>query len=177
MYNKLKIETMKRKYLILTIFIFLGLFLNAQENLLGKQFYYYKGERFYLEIDYSRISIISEGKLNTEDLRESVNALSFNILEEDESHEKQVVMPLNDVLKKTQNKEIFITEIEFPEILEKTDYHKIILEFSGGHNVIKVMPTYIVSGQRLGISNNFYVKLFKENDRKKLLELAEEYSV
>jgi hypothetical protein len=54
---------MKKKYLILTMFAFLGLFLNAQENLPDRPFYYYNGKRFYLDVDYSRISVISEGKV------------------------------------------------------------------------------------------------------------------
>ena len=42
---------MKNKYFILTIFVFLGLSLCAQqeEKKLEKKFYYYKGEKKYLE--------------------------------------------------------------------------------------------------------------------------------
>lgn len=142
-----------------------------------RQFYYYKGERFYLDIDYSRISVISEGKFNVENIREAVSLSNFKVINEGKNYTRQAVVPLYETSKRTQNKEIFITEIEFSGVLEQTDYHEIIQQFSEGNNVIKVLPTHTVSGQRGGISNNFYVKLFKYNDRNKLLELAEKYSI
>jgi hypothetical protein len=60
---------MKKKNFILTVFVFLCLFLNAQHNPLNRPFYYYKGERFYLDVDSSRISVISEGKFSLDNER------------------------------------------------------------------------------------------------------------
>ena len=168
---------MKKKYLILAIFAFLGLFLNAQENLLDKQFYYYKGERFYLEVDYSRISVISEGKLSLNNEGKTVNSSVFSIKNERRNYTRQNIVLIDEIAKVEQNKEIFIAEIEFPEVLKQTDYQDIIQKLSKDDNSVKIMPTYIVSGQKLGISNNFYVKLFKEEDRNKLFELAQKYSI
>jgi len=168
---------MERKYLILALFVFLGLFLKAQENLLDRQFYYYKGERFYLEIDYSRISIISEGKFSLDNTEKLVNSSTYSIKNEGRNYTRQHIVLIDDNENINQNREIIIAEVEFSEILKQTDYQNIIQLLSKGDNVIKVMPTYTVSGQKLGISNNFYVKLFKEADRNKLFELAEKYSI
>ncbi len=76
-----------------------------------------------------------------------------------------------------QNKEIFISEIEFPETLKQADYYGIIQQLKKEDNVVKTMPAYTVSGQKLGISNNFYVKLFKEEDRNNLFKLAGKYAI
>lgn len=168
---------MTSKYIISIIFVFLGLFLNAQENLPNRQFYYYKNERFYLEIDYSRISVISERKLNIDSIKQSISSFNFNIKKEGKNYTRLAVVPIERTSKTMQNKEVFISEIEFSNVLKKIDYNKIILQFSKEVNVIKVMPTYTVSGQKLGNSNNFYVKLFKGEDRKKLIELAKKHSI
>ena len=86
-------------------------------------------------------------------------------------------MPVDDFSKMMQNEDVFITELEFSEDLHQTAYFEIIQQLSKDDNIVKIMPTYIVSGQKLGVSNNFYVKLFKEEDRNKLFELAEKYSI
>ena len=168
---------MQKKYLILAIFAFSGLLLNAQENLLDRYFYYYKGGKFYLEVDYSRISVISEEKFSFDNERKSVNSSFFSIKNEGRSYTKQNIVLLDETTEIMQNKEIFIAEIEFSEILKQTDYQDIIQQLSKDNNIVKVMPAYTVSGQKLGISNNFYVKLFKEEDRNKLFELAEKHSI
>ena len=172
------IEIMKLcKYLVLAIFAFLGLFLNAQENLLDRQFYYYKGERFYLEVDYSRISVISEGKFNFDNDSKLINSPAFRIKNEGRNYTRQNIVLIDEIANVIQNKEIFIAEIEFTESLKQADYYNLIQQLSKGDNVVKVMPTHTFSNQKLGISNNFYVKLFKEEDRNRLFELAEKYSV
>ena len=168
---------MKKKYFVLAIFVLYGLLLNAQENLLDRQFYYYKGERFYLEVDYSRISVISEGKFNFDNEKKSVNSSAFSIKNEGKSFTRQNIVLTDAIAKMMQNKEIFIAEVEFSEILKQTDYQNIIQQLSKNDNIVKIMPTYTVSGQKLGISNNFYVKLFKEEDRNELFELAKKYSI
>ena len=168
---------MKKKYMILAMLAFLCLFLNAQENLLDRQFYYYKGERFYLEVDYSRISVISEGKFDIDKVTKRDDFFTISIKNEGKSYAGQNVIPVHDISKMIQYEEIFIAEIELLETIKQADYHDIIQQFSKENNVIKVMPTYTVSSQKLGISNNFYVKLFKEEDRSKLFELARKYSI
>ncbi len=168
---------MKKKYLFLTVFAFLGLFLKAQESMSDKQFYYYKGEKFYLEVDYSRISVVSEGKFNAGNTKGSTNSSTFNVKNEGKSYTNQHVVPVDEFSKTMQNKEIFISEIEFPETLKQADYYGIIQQLKKEDNVVKTMPAYTVSGQKLGISNNFYVKLFKEEDRNNLFKLAGKYAI
>ena len=53
-----------RKLYLAFVVLFIGKMLNAQE----KPFYYYKNEHFYLDVDYSRISIISNGDIDSSEL-------------------------------------------------------------------------------------------------------------
>lgn len=43
---------MKRKLFFLVVFLFLGIMTKAQQH-----FYYYKGEKIYLELDLKRVSM------------------------------------------------------------------------------------------------------------------------
>jgi len=49
---------------------------------LDKEFYYYKGEKVYLQIDYYRIYVISEGKFNVDNAKKMVNYPYFSIKNE-----------------------------------------------------------------------------------------------
>jgi len=173
MFNKHLIEIMKKKYLLLIMFGALSLFLNAQQE---KPFYYYKGEKFYLQVDYARISVISEGRFDVDNAK-TLTTQTFSVANEGKSYTMQNVIPIDEDLKMVQYKEIFITEMEFSEMLKQTNYYDIIQQLSKGDNIVKVLPAHTVLGQKLGISNNFYVKLFKEEDRNSLFELADKHSI
>jgi len=168
---------MKKKYFIFTVFAIFSISLRAQDYPPDKQFYYYNGEKFYLQVDYSRISVISDGKFNVDNAKKLVNSSTFRIKTEGRSYTRLNVVPVDEISKAMQNKEIFIAEIEFPEPLKQADYYEIIRQLSKEDSVIKIFPTHTVSDKGMGISNNFYVKLFKEEDRNKLFELAEKYSI
>ena len=163
---------MKQKYFILILLFLFVSSLHAEQELSNEHFYYYKGERFYLQIDYSRISLISEGKLFLDDVKKVLNLPAFNIGSEGRNYTRQNVIPFDENTKRGQDKEIFTTEIEFPKVLDPTGYFEIIQHLSKADNLVKIAPAYTVLGKKLGISNNFYVKLFKEEDLDMLLDLA-----
>jgi len=162
---------MKRKYLFFVLFSLFVCSLSAQQELLEKQFYYYKGKKVYLEIDYSRMSIISEGKISMEDVRKVVDTIDFSIINEHINYTRQNVVPFGEPI----DREIIISEIEFSKNLNQTDYFDITQHLLIVNNILKISPTHTVSRQKLGISNNFYVKLFKEEDLVTLFDLADEY--
>jgi hypothetical protein len=168
---------MKKKYFILTIFVFSGLSLNAQQEPLDKQFYYYRGEKNYISIDFSRISVVSKGKTDVDKVRETVNIPAFKIRNNDKNYTRQNVIPIDENSKMIQNDDLFISELEFSEDLNQTDYFEIIQRLSKDDNIIKVVPAFSPSNHNLGISNNFYVKLFKKEDLNSLFDLAEKYSI
>ncbi|MDR1370846.1 MAG: hypothetical protein LBJ72_12090 [Dysgonamonadaceae bacterium] len=57
---------MKRQYVIVFILIFVCFSLSAQKQAESEPFYYYKGEKIHLQTDFSRLSIISKGEVDTE---------------------------------------------------------------------------------------------------------------
>jgi hypothetical protein len=63
---------MKIKYFIFTFLISAACFAQSQ-NKSEKDFYYYKGEKYYLDVDYSRISIVTKGRISQDAILESVN--------------------------------------------------------------------------------------------------------
>jgi hypothetical protein len=73
--------------------------------------------------------------------------------------------------------DILITEITFPDQVDKTTYANRIQHLQKETNVIKVSPTYVFRDKKMGISNNFYVKLFKEEDKSLFYDLAKKYAV
>ncbi|MCL2042076.1 MAG: hypothetical protein FWG84_08605 [Bacteroidales bacterium] len=169
---------MKKKYFILVMMcVFCCFFLNAQQKIINKQFYYYKGEKVYLSIDYSRVSIVSERKIDMNLCKKVIPQPNCYIKNEKKSYTRQHVIPVNGISKTMQNDEIFITELEFSPSLNQMSYFELIQYLSKEDNIIKITPTFSLSNQNLGISNNFYVKLFKKDDMNDLFDLAERYSI
>ncbi len=161
---------MKAKYFI-PIFFFFSFAMSAQQE----HYYYYKGNKFYLSIDYSRISVISNGKISV-DADKALTLPSFKINNEVKSYTQQNVIPVSKS-SNVQTEGIYISEIEFDNLLKETEYYKVIQSITQKDDVIKVLPTYTVFNKKLGASNNFYVKLFKEEDKNKLFDLAKQYSI
>jgi subtilisin family serine protease len=147
---------------------------NAQQQTTDEQFYYYKGEQFYLQIDYSRLTVISEGKFFADS--QTLNFSPFRIDNEEKSYTKQNLLSIENATD-TERDDIYISEIKFDSVLNKTGFSDAIRHFSEVDNTIKVLPVYTVFNQKVGISNNFYVKLFKKEDRTVLFDLAKKYSM
>jgi len=134
---------MQKNYFILTIFVLLGLSLNAQQGeSLDKLFYYYKGEKNYIAIDFSRISIVSKGKADVDKAREIVNFPDFKVKNNERNYTRQNVIPVDEISKMMQNEEIFIAELEFSEALNQTDYFEIIHRLSKDDNIIRTAPAF-----------------------------------
>ena len=168
---------MKKNCFILTIFILFVLSVNAQQKSLDKQFYYYRGSKVNLQIDSSRVYVISEGKSFINNEKGVIKTKNLIVKHQVQSLTRQNVRSFNGATKIDQNKEIDISEIEFPEKLNQADYFDIVQNLSEDDSVIKVGTAYTIFNKNFGISNNFYVKLFKEDDMNILLELANKYSI
>ena len=156
------------KYIILLIFFFPCLLAQGQPT----TFYYYQGEKFYLGIDYSRISIVSEGEITLDIIKNRVIMPDFNIKNQQKSFTTQNIISLNK-----QKTEIFTTEIDFLNKIDTEKYFSIIQDIQNQESIIKVSPTYTIMDNKLGISNNFYVKLYRTDDAKILYDMAKNYSI
>jgi subtilisin family serine protease len=160
---------------ILVLFFLCCIGGNAQQQTSDKHFYYYKGEKYYLRVDYSRLSIVSEGKFV--DSNKTISQISFSIGNEEKSYTKQNVRSVENISVPKMYDNIYISEMKFDTILNEKEYSLIIQRLLENDNIIKVLPVYIVFNKKVGISNNFYVKLFKREDISVLFDLAEKYSM
>lgn len=106
------------KYIILLLFVFSCLLAQGQPT----TFYYYQGEKFYLEIDYTRISIVSEGEISLDVIENRVIIPDFNIRNQQKSFTTQNIISLDK-----QKTEIFTTEIDFLNKIDTEEYFSIIL--------------------------------------------------
>jgi subtilisin family serine protease len=154
--------------------------INAQQQVQDKHFYYYKGEKIYLQIDFSRLTVISEGKFFVDSETpntKTLNLPSFKIDIEEKSYTKQNVLPVESGTDTKKQDDIYISQMTFDTVLDGTIYSDAIRRFLKVENSIKVLPVYTISNKKLGVSNNFYVKLFKEEDVAVLFDLAKEHSM
>lgn len=156
------------KYIILLISVLFCLLAKGQPT----TFYYYQGEKFYLGIDYSRISVVSEGEIPLDKIKNRVVTSDFNIKNQQKSFTTQNIISLDK-----QKTEIFTTEIDFLNKIDAEEYFSIIQDLQNEESIIKVSPTYTIMDKKLGISNNFYVKLSKTNDVNILNDMAKNYSI
>lgn len=131
-------------------------------------FYYYKGEKFQLQIDSTRYFIISEGLLSLDK--------NITILLTDGNYKSKPLVASIKKLKNVKTMNNYITEISLQkpnkEILQEINNR--INKIS---NVIKILPTYNISNRKIGVSNIFHVKLFREEDFDKLVEISKKYSI
>lgn len=141
-----------------------------------KLFYYYKNERVYLDKDYSRISVVWNSVIDSNEFRRWQMLPIIGVKKMDVDSRKQTFVPI-DKMKSIQDTSFIITEIEFPENTVWQDYEKYVQQILAENNVVKVIPAYMISGQPLSISSKFYVKLFKEEDRYKLAEFAKKHAI
>jgi subtilisin family serine protease len=156
------------KYIILLISVLFCLLAKGQPT----TFYYYQGEKFYLGIDYSRISVVSEGEIPLDKIKNRVVTSDFNIKNQQKSFTIQNIISIDK-----QDIDIFTTEIEFPDKIDNEEYLSIIQNLQNEESILKVSPTYTIMDKKLGISNNFYVKLYRTDDAKVLYNMAKNYSI
>jgi len=114
----------------------------------SEHYYYYQGNKIYLNLDLKRISVNSF----TEDVSFLDRVLSDNFSVSD-------VVPQYGV-----NPAIYYFEIEFSNSLTEVNYHSIINSINTHISIKKTSPTYKINEHKLGCTNSFYVKLKRSDD-------------
>lgn len=141
--NKLKNKSMKKTILLLFIInFFIFQFGNTQSN----YYYYYKGNKVYLELDKARVNIITNQDFNTNETSEI--GLNDYILEQDR------VLSTNKI-----GKTEFINEPTIEDFYQKINLLKNIQNINGLGLYFKKNDS-----TSIGTSNFFYVKLKTIND-------------
>ncbi|MDR1370479.1 MAG: S8 family serine peptidase [Dysgonamonadaceae bacterium] len=163
---------MKKQYLLLFV-LFLSFSLEASQKASDQYFYYYQGEKFHLQIDYSRISVVSNVEIDSVKIE---TPKGWEIKFQRKSYTRQNVILL-DQTSNTKGTDTFISEIELSGSNDSIGYFNTIRQLQKTIGIVKISPTYTVMGQKLGISNNFYAKLSDAGDVDKLHDLAKKYFI
>lgn len=163
----------KNIHLLLCFSLSFCLTLQAQQS----PFYYNKGKKDQLEIDYTRISVVSEGELTSEKVKSKINNSDFvvnkrlkNVLKHDPTSKDKRV-------DQNQDKEIITSEIVFPEKKDSKQYNDFLRDLRKEKDVITTSPTYLYNNQPLGISDKFLVKIRKSSDVTILESFARKYAI
>jgi subtilisin family serine protease len=162
---------MKIKSFIISLIVSATCMVQAQEKP-DIDFYYYKGEKIFLDVDFSRISIVTVGQIASDVIKRSVNQ---PVKIERESKNSTITSIVTD--DKSDISEQYLAEIVFAEPLTKDVYYGIIDQVEKESFVVKASPAYLSHGKETGVSNNINVKLKDQADINVLNELANKYSL
>ncbi|MBL7726963.1 MAG: S8 family serine peptidase, partial [Dinghuibacter sp.] len=160
-----------RQYLVIILLLFSGMAGFAQRN--SEYFYYYKGEKLYLQPDYSTIavSIVSPAKPSW--LTASLNdgAAAVSVLEEDKARANAVVV--DAAAQKKAGTTTWYAEINRKQPYTASEYKEKIQEYKRLNGTVVASPCFITpQGRITGLSGNFYVQLKNKNDIDRLYEQA-----
>jgi len=133
-----------KNILFLIVFFFITLLsVKAQ----SEHYYYYQGDKIYLDLDLKRISVNSF----TQD-----TSFLDRILSNDFS--------IGEVVPQYKSNNLYYFEIEFDNLLSEANYYSVIDNLNANQNVKKVSPAYKINEHKIGLTNNFYVKLKNVDD-------------
>lgn len=147
---------MKKHNIISFIFIIISINLFCQNDLF---YYYYKGEKQYLELDLTKINITTSKDYRFENFNNSLI--------------KEVKTPNKQTSPSTRFGEVRLTSK-----VSQSNYEQIVKAFKDKENIIAVHSNFITpSKKEIGMSSYFYVKLKNPSDFAKLCEIAKQKNV
>ncbi|WP_103864583.1 S8 family peptidase [Aquimarina sp. I32.4] len=163
-------------YKILTlILLFVTVHVFGQEK--SDDFYYYKGEKFFLDVNTKTISISFEGE-NSINSFKSLHSNSEKITEITEDNARATVISIDDKTTNKKHIKSYYMEISMTKDMSKANYYKKIESYKKLPNVLMASPAYMTKGgTEFGLSNNFYVKLRDKNDVDVLYKKAKELDI
>tara|TARA_B110000259_G_scaffold151310_1_gene170954 strand:- start:2766 stop:4985 length:2220 start_codon:yes stop_codon:yes gene_type:complete len=140
-------------------------------------YYYYKGEKVFLDINTQRISISFEGE-NAINSFESLKSSSNEISEIIEDHTRTIVNAIDTKAKQRKNVKTYYLEDYNKTSLSLKEYLNKIESLKKRRNTLMVSPTYKnKESTEFGLTNNFYVKLKNQNDLGLLYKKAKEFNI
>lgn len=142
----------------------------------SEYYYYYNGNRIDLEVDSTHFYVVSEGELQSQSIT-YVRTLGYNISKQVRSSVYNLVTPLPIRRSKESRAEIFLSTVEIPCGLTTSEWGNFFENVRALDNVQQVLPSFKLNGNKVEISNNFYVKLHSEEDVGELREMANLHNV
>ena len=160
---------MKIKFYISTILLLINVSLVAQS------YYYYNNERVSLNVDTEFISVNSVNDLTF------LDSYSDDILSKTEFNENKnrtYAISTDTNAQSRRNLKNYYSEIRVKKTIKNnlSDYNNFIDLLEQDSNILKVSPCFKTdSGKRLGLTNNFYVKI--NSNAATLYDYAQSYNL
>lgn len=137
-------------------------------------YYYYKGNRIDLEVDSTRLNVVSEGEFRPQ-MSTYARAAEYTVSNVTKSYVYNHVVPLQK--QRTTNPEVYFSTLEITDGLLAVEYDALADKVKAESNVWQVMPSFKLNGKRVDVTNNFFVKLKSSDDLNILQEMASQYGV
>ena len=145
--------------------------ISAQQS---EYYYYYKGNRIDLNVDSTRLYVVSEGVLEQQNTSR-ISVADYKICNSSRSNVYNNVASLQK--QRTVLPEVYFSTLEIPVGVTPAQYDTLIKKVKAHDNVWQVLPSFTANGKHVNVTNNFYVKLKSSADIDKLLQLAEEHEI
>lgn len=138
----------------------------------SEYYYYYKGERIALTVDSTRLYVVSDGKLQAQSTARSAEpqvAMSVK------SDIRSQVVPLQK--QRTAISDVYFSALDVPQGTTASQYEALVGKMKAEEEVFQVLPSFTVGGNRVDVTNNFYVRLKSADDLPKLQQLAAQHGI
>ena len=135
-------------------------------------YYYYKGERINLTVDSTRLYVVSEGKFQPQSTARTRTA-EYNISKSSKSYVYNNVVPLQK--QRAATPEVYFSTLDVPEGTTAAQYDALVTQVKAEKDVWQVLPSFTSNGNRIDVTNNFYVELKCDDDLGKLQQMASQY--
>lgn len=135
----------------------------------SEYYYYYKGERIALTVDSTRLYVVTEGEFQPQSAARA-NTVKYNISKSVRSYVYNNVVPLQK--QRTTTPEVYFSTVDVSEGLTASQYDVLIENVKAEKDVWQVLPSFTIDGNRVDITNNFYVKLKSYDDFEDLQQMA-----
>ncbi len=173
----IKTKTMKnissKIFSLILLFCTIGIY--GQQQL--DNYYYYKGEKVFLNINTKTISVSFEGESSINAFS-SLQSSTTQISEIVEDHTRTSMNSIDKSATQRRNIKTYYMEISTDKNLSRKAYLDRIESYKKQRNILIISPTYTTKeGGDLGLSNNFYVKLKDQKDVDILYKKAKEMNV
>jgi subtilisin family serine protease len=148
----------------------------SQSN--ASYFYYYKGQKHLLQVDRTAIALSTTGT----DVREIIGSSFDNVTDklseitEDLSYGRSITG--GPQTKERKAMKTYYVEVNTSSYRDENSYKQKIADYRNLPGIIMASPCFNTEeGTRIGLSNNFYVKLKNEQDTDVLYEQAEKMHI
>ena len=130
-------------------------------------FYYYNGQKKYLQIDSTSVMVLSNDSITMSKRHGlSLKWMTRNDLSEFSGNDRQRSISTSTV-----------SLFNIPQNISKDDYNIIVEELKKIKGVTHVLPSFRRNGCRIDATGSIYVKLFSEDDVKLLEQMANDYEM